>query len=285
VLGGTALATAGALMDPTVKGTFPLREIIGFAGIGFSSVGGLLLLLIERGNVDLLNDARVAVSRWREASDAREQLQRQVAQLAIDVSGQQKSIVAVGVLIQAVESVVAKPDIPLEERLKVLLVQSKPSLMTVVDFHQGDDWTISVFLRQMVDGDERLRRVAALWEDEAAELADKRSWRKSQGWTGAAWARGMPQIEADATSASAKARYDVGENYRPEDDSRFRSVAAVPFRVGADTEVFGVVTATSQRSGSFSADTTTKGGRNVAAIKSLTQLISVVAAATKSTQS
>jgi hypothetical protein len=123
-------------------------------------------------------------------------------------------------------------------------------IVGAIGFEAGEYWTLSVF---EIDASEaQAFRIAADWVDRAGAQSDGRSWEIGEGYTGVSWRDGAEVIEADTAAPAAVRRYVVPAlKAKSYDETRYRSVACIPIRTGADRKIWGFVTATSDTIGRF----------------------------------
>ena len=113
-------------------------------------------------------------------------------------------------------------------------------------FEPGVRWTISIFRRLHLDNKEVLRREHVLrWDGD--RTLDGRTWTRGEAYSGQAWLTGMPVVLMNTADAPEIVREQ--ENVRPTDSDKYKSVVAIPVRLGQ--EIWGVVTATSDQVGHF----------------------------------
>lgn len=132
--------------------------------------------------------------------------------------------------------------------IDMMVETALPHLLLSVGFGQDEAWVISVF---QVQGDE-LVRVAAKRARRADEQKEARRWKKHEGFVGAAWVREDAVIVADGQDDVTVDELKVPPAMQRSDDvTRYRSMAAVPIRVGYPAEIWGIVAVSSDRAGRF----------------------------------
>jgi hypothetical protein len=137
-----------------------------------------------------------------------------------------------------------------DKSAEVLLRVAAARIRDAIDYQTGDFFTITVFKREERDGDTRMYPIAREWTDQATS-AGGRSWAKGAGYTGVLWslASDNPRasvVEPDTLLAGIAEKYPVS----PRDaarEGRYRSVASFPITIGSANDVWGAVTATSDR--------------------------------------
>lgn len=280
ILGGGSLAGLAQLPLGLPDTT---NRVIGLIGVAMALLGGVLLLLIEKDHVDLMVEAREAVTKWRAAKRSCDQVEREKQDLTTALEAERLLAVAFDTIIRFLHTALSHEKMTLDERLDSFVSGAAARLVDPMKL--GDeDWTISIFRKMEVKGQIRMCRAASCWKDRASENDEKRSWARGKGWTGKAWANGEDQpsapyvVEADAWTKEAQLRYDMDGQGREEDRERYKSVVAIPLHVQGSKEVFGVVTATSGRIEAFGVQEGTPPRRNFDTIKSFTLLVAALAA-------
>lgn len=124
-----------------------------------------------------------------------------------------------------------------------------------IGFEMEERWAISIFQVQSEGDASVLRRVAGLRADRLAEQAQAREWRLNEGLVGVAWHTGRDGIIEDYRDPQVAIDYPVpDEQRRGYDPDRYRSMAAIPIRVGPEQAIWGVIAASSDRTGRFRRD-------------------------------
>lgn len=165
---------------------------------------------------------------------------------------------------------------------ETLLRRAIAAIRKAVDYQAPDFFTISIFQRTtLTSGTEMMCRIAAQWTDPERASAGGRDWGLGQGYTGVAWnnARVNPAgdvIEADTLMEHCRTQYPV-EHADPQREALYRSVAAIPILVGGTNEVWGVVTATSDRPGVFKRDDPKVTVQNVDMIRDIARIAALLA--------
>ena len=124
--------------------------------------------------------------------------------------------------------------------------------------------------------------MAAFTVDREEGEVKAREWPPGQGYAGAAFARDREVILADAQTPQVLSMLNVPMDLaRPEDGSKYRSVAAVPVRVAGLDPPWGVVIATSDRIGRFDPGETGPGAVGAQAIRVLSGMLAILVAASR----
>lgn len=162
-----------------------------------------------------------------------------------------------------------------------LLKQSIFAIRKAIDFRGYEFLTVSIFRRQTVDGREVMHRIAAQWTDPERAAAGGRDWVLGEGYTGMAWQNATTNpngdvIERDTTDPEIRRRYPV-KNPDPAREALYKSVVAVPILIRSTNDVWGVVTATSDRIGMFTRDRGHIEVQNVEMIRDVARVAALLA--------
>jgi hypothetical protein len=285
IIGGATIGGIGGGIEGDLfnsDGSVRLKGLMVILGTGAAGLGGLLLLVAERDMPKLIGDVRTQLSSLREHLDGREAMIRRE-------KWRIRCAAALEVLLQSVETALLDAKKTTAQRIQATLDVACAPLVLAFGV-KDDDWTISVFTRE--DATEEMVRIAWRWQDQASSARDQRRWKKKQGYTGAAWAQNRAIYEADTSLPEAKARYEVppekligrdNASGIPADEVRYRSIAALPVRLGSDDEPYGILVVTSDHVGRFDSNPETPGGTNMLTLRQLSAAIALIAAgATKS---
>lgn len=269
ILGGGTMA---GLAQLPLAWSEDFKARFGTTGIVFALIGGVLAIAMDSADIRLLADVRRGQQRWRALLQERDQAQALLQQ------GEELNQLY-DRMIDVLERALALENLSLHERLDRFVRLAGGALVGPLDLGGRHEWTISVFLRETGPGGDRMVRRGSNWSDRDREGEDKRTWRYGKGWTGKAWQdreercdRKTAVVEPDTSTDEARERYDTDGQGEESDYVRFLSVAAIPFHLGADTRVAGVVTVTSTREGSFSIVRGSTGRRNLEVMKSFARL-------------
>lgn len=283
------LVLLGTTMAGLAQLPVPLNDtgkaILGITGVALAAVGGIVLVLVDGSHIPLMQDFRETLNKWKASLREQERLGAECQRLDADLTKANELMVNFDGMMVLLETTLALEVATLKERLDRFVGPAAPGLIAVMELGGAHNWTLSIFHKQLRDGEQRMVRLSSNWMDREEQDRDVRSWRRGKGWTGEAWRRGEEHssdfavVERDAATPDAKARYDTDGQTEPLDDTRYRSVAAVPFRDSRSGEVIGVVTATSSRVGAFDVDRVRSGRRNLDTVKSFALLAALIVSA------
>lgn len=181
---------------------------------------------------------------------------------------------------KALEQVLLVPEATLDQAANAMLQAALRFLVASVGFDQDEEWAISIFQVQGEGEDAVLRRIAAARADRLTERLDARSWKRNDGFVGAAWVGRRDVIIEDGHDPRVREDYQVSAERRREyDDRRYRSMAAVPVRLGADQHIWGVVAASSDQLGRFRRDPGNRRVQTVDTVRGIARMTALMAAA------
>ena len=171
------------------------------------------------------------------------------------------------------EALAEEPDIT--KVVEAILDTGINNITGAIGFDPGEDWAFSVFRRtETEDGPEVMVRIAVVWADRQAQHKSARDWYLGEGFTGLAWKEKGEVIVKDATDTEHGQRYDISTAKElPSDKEKYISVAAIPIKVGTQDDVWGVVTATSNKVGRFMRRPNDIHSQNVDTVRVLARLI------------
>lgn len=271
-----ALVTALSRLDP--DGTFGLVALIG--GVIFAFVGAACVAAMDFKKIELSTQlksfedlADKAIQLGREVANDRKKLEEGAAVLDRRRRGR---LQAIEQMLQAVEAGLLATDEPTKKATAAtMLRRSITSIRNAVDYHATEFFTVSIFRCE----EDRMTRIAAEWTNPELAGNGGRNWKKGQGYTGGAWLRAETNPNGDVvlsdTSPDHIAHEYPVEGRDPQRERLYMSVAAIPILIRHNNEVWGIVTATSDRVGMF--DRTGPGLQNVEMIRDIARIAALLA--------
>ena len=242
----------GAVIGAAVTGVG--RFVPSTLGIVISAVG-IVVALIFGGLVGWADFRKLEISREARsamvvADNALDRADRYAA--ALDQQTRRKNLreerLKAGVLFREAIATAIASDLGTGDAIDQMLDGAKLRLIAACDFDAAEYWAITVFA--LDDDGEEMEKIAALWNDATTSAQPSRTWRKGEGFTGVAWRNERPVIVPGMIVPGLAEEYPVpGAKHRGHDHQRYRSAASYP--VVVDGAVWGVVTATSDRSNRF----------------------------------
>lgn len=162
---------------------------------------------------------------------------------------------ASNVMREAVEQSMLADVATLVSAADFMLKSAELAVRAAIGFETDERWAISIFQVQGQGDEAVLHRLAGMRAERLAEQAQAREWCRNEGLVGVAWHTGRDGIIADYRDPQVAIDYPVREEQRRDyDPDRYRSMAAIPIRVGPDQAIWGVVAASSDHTGRFRRD-------------------------------
>lgn len=246
VIGGFAAALSRAFEEPTGIAVAVVGAlVVAFSGLAVAALDFKKLELTSGfARIELVAERAIAAGRAAAVGQARKVAERQ----ALDRRRVHRLTALAGLRDVLTQALAAGLDVA--TAADAMIDVAAFDIVGAIGFEAGEYWTLSVF--EIDPSEETASRVAAAWVDQAGARNPGRSWPKGEGYTGVAWRDGVEVIEADTSTPAAMRRYHVlAARSRPYDSGRYRSVAAIPVSGAPGGDLWGVVTATSDRIGRF----------------------------------
>ena len=222
--------------------------VLVFVGATLAAVGTLFVARFDFRKLELTAFVTEAEAIAEEAIAAGRLLEaQQITASELDIR-RLALIDANTIMREALEQALLIPEADPAGTVDMMMEMALRHILIAVGFVMEEAWAISVF---QVQGDE-LVRIVAKRAHRVEEDKESRRWRKNQGYVGAAWARENAVIVTDGQDGATADELKVPEVlYRPYDNERYRSMAAIPVRLGDPAEIWGVIAVSSDRPGRF----------------------------------
>ncbi len=274
VVGGGAVVGVGRVLDK------PASDYCTIGGVIFVLIGGAVTAFTERKRGDVIDEAKAALAKAKHFLDERGALETQIAKGEALDERRRLLLTAQGAMADAAVAVIARDGRDIVRGIEIMLDVSVNALAGAIGFEPGELWTFSIFQRKGDAKDALMERIVARWADRSLENAAPRSWRINEGYTGAAWGRDGEVIVEDThdTRARDEFRLPLGQT-RSHDEERYRSVAAVPVRLPGSGAIWGVVTATTNRTDRFKREPTNARAQSVQTVRAIAQMIELLVTA------
>jgi hypothetical protein len=275
---GVLGAGLAALAKP-VEGT--TGTVMVFVGAALAAVGAVFVARFDYRKLELTAFVTEAESIAEDAIAAGRALEnRQLAADALDLR-RLALIDANKVMREALEQALLIDEAEPVGTVDLMVEMALPHLLVSVGFEQAEAWAISVFQVQ----DDKLVRIVAKRALRADEQKESRSWKRNQGFVGAAWAREDAVIVTDGQDDAIVDELKVPEDLqRPYDSVRYRSMAAVPVRLGDPAEIWGVIAVSSDRAGRFRRMPNDRQEQAVDTVRLIARMTALMAAAFRRSQ-
>lgn len=285
VMGGAALAGIGGAMDGGLApssgdGLVTAKGLCVWLGIGLVFVGGLLLLLIRDEAPELLARAAALEGQAQTFLDERDGLLARLESAAALDRKRLALIHANRIMREALEQVLLVPAATPDTASHVMLHTALRYIIASIGFDADEEWAISVFQVQGEGDDALLRRIAVARADRLNEQNDPRSWRRNEAFVGASWHSARDLIIENGSDPQVIQDYPIPQGkQRDYDSDRYRSMAAIPVRLGADQAIWGVVAASSNQIGRFRRDPGNRQVQTVDTVRAMARMVALMAAA------
>ncbi|MEH3045699.1 GAF domain-containing protein [Sphingomonas adhaesiva] len=282
VMGGASLAGVGGAMDgglmpDTGNGLLTVKGLCVWFGLGLVFVGGVILLLLQDEAPALLARAAALESEAQRHLDVRDALHARLDSLAQLDLKRLALIDANRSMREALENALLIPAADVPRSLQAMLEAARRFTLASIGFGIDEQWAISIF---QVKGD-RLVRIAAIRADQLPPAHAARSWARHEGFVGEAWGRDREMIIADSAESGITEAYPVPAPLRRAYDAeRYRSMAAIPVRLGS-TGIWGVVAASTSCPERFKRDPGNKQVQAVDTVRLIARMTGLTAAAFK----
>lgn len=247
IVGGGTFAGVAQFMSSPEKGGVPWNQILGIGGVMAMALGGLYSTFRERQTPGALDEARKALEVAREFQ-ARELDQKLALEELEDKQRRLSHIYqAMQIMREAIEQTLLLPPTSERQVADTVLDLASTSIRSAIDFQMDETWTVSIYEAVQGSGGIELECIAADRFDRRAANITRR-WAIGVGHTGAAYARGSEIVVPDLADAALGTLDQLPAGYsHPTDQGRYRSIAAVPIRLGPNGPPWGVVVASSDR--------------------------------------
>lgn len=242
IAGIAQFATWPAGTDPTGA------QVTGIAACIVVFFGGIFVLLTEQDASEAVKVADKAVEAARDAEERLgvvDAIENEMERLA---ETYQLCLTMRGALEQSVVGTVGT----VEDTIASLFDIIARPLSIACGFAQADRWTIGVY--KAVPSEEQGKAILRCIAHDRAikcELNEARSWPEGVGIAGIAYTNGREIVVPDLRDEGVKAVFGPRGLVRPYDADRYVSMVAVPIMVAGREKPWGVVNATSNRSGHF----------------------------------
>lgn len=272
---GMGSGMSGDLVPSSGTGVLTAKGLVIFGAAAVALVSNLLGFVIRDRGTALLARAAALQSEAQRHLDGRDTLHARLDGLAQLDLKRLALIDANRSLREALENALLIPAADVSGSAQAMLDAARRFILASVGFGIDEQWAISVFQVR----DDRLVRIAAIRADALPPAQPARSWGKHEGFVGEAWGRGREMIIADSREPGTAEAYPVPlDLQRAYDADRYRSMAAIPVRLGP-SEIWGVVAASTNCHGRFRRDPGNKQVQAVDTVRLIARMTGLTAAA------
>lgn len=281
LLFGGVMAGAAQFMDTPTVG-IPWNRIIGIVGVLLIFAGGLWPLVADREVSMLLDGSRRALDEAEDRAQDTERLRHaffvEASALKREVRRRDQLAQLSRLLLEKVERAIVSGDKDISSIVDDALNYGGRMLLGVLGVEGGERWTIHVF--QYVPARTELVWLAGHGADRDRCAPGRQTWRPWEGFVGTAFMKNGETILANtAVDAAREMLITRQEKRSPHDPEHYRSIAAIPIRVGNRMFPWGVAIATSDRIGRFGGIDDETAGMNVDAVRAIAATVALLAAA------
>ena len=253
VLGGATVAAVCQCVELAhANGEFSSWTIAGIAGAALVAVGGVFVAMTETDIATTLDVARKAIDEARLRERRMERFDADSAKLRREIGRGLELYNSMDVMRGAIEQSLSVPGVSAANIIHTCLAAARNSLLVAFDFSIEDTWTICVFMAQPTkESDKIVLRAIAHARKIECDLTEAREWPEGVGVAGVSYSMGNEIIIPDMAAAELGTVFNLNANIRTYDMERYRSMVAIPIRVGADKVPWGVAVVTTDRPGHF----------------------------------
>ena len=282
VIGGVIGALVAAI-SRAIAGDLGLG--IAVSGAVMAAVCGIMIALMDRKKLELSQEATDAHANGDQALDLAGSLADQLEATQAAVEGfdrkRRERLTAIQRMIEVVEASLVTNSGNVPKTAEGMLRNAVQSIRSAVEYKGVDFFTITIFQKVAGSGEEVMRRIAAEWTNPELALKGGRSWKLGSGYTGMAWQNALHNpngdvVIGDTAEPLIRTQYPV-DPYDPERECLYRSVAAIPILVDSGNEVWGVVTATTDRPNVFVRDRENIKVQNVEMVRDIARIAALLA--------
>ena len=270
----------GGLAPTSGNGLVTLKGLCVWVGVGLVFLGGVLLLLLRDEAPELLARAAALEGEAQKYLDERDGLLVRLESSATLDRKRLALIDANRTMREALEQALLVAEATPSEASNLMLQTALRFITASIGFDSDEEWAISVFQVQGEGKEALLRRITAARADRLSEQSDPRSWKRNEAYVGAAWHSARDLIIEDSSDPQVSLDYPVPQGKKRDyDTERYRSMAAIPVRLGPEPRIWGVVAASSNRVGRFRRDPNNRQVQTVDTVRAMARMIALMAAA------
>ncbi len=256
-------------------------QIIGIAACLVAFIGSAFVIFTEQDSSAELKIAHDAVEKAREL----ERDYEEIFDILDDNSRLVELYQSMTVMRGTIERLSNASVIDEDDAVEKLLRAAERSLVISMGFKQEHQWTLGIY---KAVPDERPDRAClkCIAQKRAIEcdISEARVWKEGTGITGSSYANGDEIIVPNLQIEGLKAVFGTSANTtRDYDNERYRSMIAVPVKVDGIERPWGIVTATNDVIGHFSAETV-PGVGNEEGARALAAMVALAVAMLRSKQ-
>ncbi|MCP1915413.1 energy-converting hydrogenase Eha subunit A [Bradyrhizobium elkanii] len=228
------------------------------AGIGSAvivAIGGIFVAITETDISRTIEVARQAVDEAQLRERRMEKFNADRSRLRREVDRGLELYNSMDVMRGAIEQSLDLPGITAEAIIQTCLSAARNSLLIAFDFDIEDTWTICVFMaHSQKESDKAILKCIAHERKIDCDMNSARTWPEGVGVAGVAFSMKNEITIPDLNAAELGTVFKLSDEARSYDSVRYRSMVAVPIRVGVEDIPWGVAVVTSDKPNHFSID-------------------------------
>jgi hypothetical protein len=247
--GGAAIAGAAQGVELAHSaGGFSGWTLIGFAGIALVAIGSVFVVIVEADPTAALEEARQALEEARFREEEINRFNTDTARLKKEIRRGLELYNSMFVMRTSIQQFLDVGNLGSSEIIQTCLAAATNSLLVAFDFAADDTWTICVFApRQPSESGNAILKCVAQARKINCDIEQAREWPAGVGVAGICYSTGNEIIIPDMAAPELGSTFTLGTNARSYDAERYRSMVAVPVRMGSDEIPWGVAVASSNK--------------------------------------
>lgn len=274
ILGGALVAGVAQFCTWPTGGSPDAAQVAGMLATAVVAVGGLYVTFTEA-------DAATAVATAEKAMDVAQQMEAAFDDVD-EFFDDSARLAETYQLCLTMRGAIEQSALGFTGGIKGLVgnlfdLASRP-LTVAIGFNQSDRWTLGVYMAMPAAeaGKVQLKTVAQKRAIECG-LDDARIWPEGVGIAGICYTNSREIVLPDLRAEGMRAVFGPRNLTRQYDTERYVSMVAVPVKVSGREKPWGVIVATSDQAGHFSADTQ-PGFKNDEPVRALAAFIALAVA-------
>jgi hypothetical protein len=276
IVGGSCLAGLAQFLSIPEGQPISIWGAIGVLSVVAAALGGLYVAIVDADASKELALAHEAVEQARAFEDALDESLKLFENESTSLSRAIELYQAMFAMRGAIERVVHST-MDDEKICQTLIDVAERSLQVALDFHLNEHWTLTIYKSERDASGRRYLHAKATTRSVKCALTDARKLPEGVGVAGICLAKAEEVIVPDMSASRVGNMHELGAVKLPHDATRYRSLAAAPILVGNASEPWGVICATSDRTGHFKPDGE-PGVRTDEAIRALAGMVALAIA-------
>ena len=277
VIGGASVAAVAECVELAKSaGEYSGWTFAGLAAAGLVALGGIYVALTETDSATALEEARKAIEAARELDQENLRFAADRTRLNKEVTRGLELYNSMDVMRGAIEQSLGISGTSATAMIQTCLSAASNSLTVAFDFDIQDTWTVCVFkaVPEKAESDKIILECVAHIRKIPCEIGRARKWREGEGVAGVSYSMGNDIIVPDMAARELGSIFNLKGNTREYDLTRYRSMVAIPIRIGQTKIPWGITVVTSNQPSHFTLRpvdgvSTTEPARAIAAMAAL----------------